>query len=87
MHWEYVRTMYRVTKEVKDMLVNTSCVNGQGTEFHIEEDIQRVVRGCHGRKSRLDYPNHCTNIAMANIEYTYWQLSQRFGSSCFKFTN
>ena len=56
MHWEYVRTMYRVTKEVKDMLVNTSCVNGQGTEFHIEEDIQRVVRSCHGRKSRLDYP-------------------------------
>jgi hypothetical protein len=44
-HWSLIRTNFRVTPEVKDMFRGTQATNGQGLDYHVEEDIQRVMRG------------------------------------------
>ena len=52
MHWAYVRTNYRVYPLVKKTLRDTTCVNGQGCDYHIEEDIQRVLRHTKSKDGR-----------------------------------
>lgn len=52
LHWNYLRTTYRSSPGVQKMLRNCMCINGQGLEFHIEEDIQRVMRATKGRSGK-----------------------------------
>ena len=62
-HWSFVRTNHRVHPEVREMLRATNCVNGQGLEFHIEEDIQRVMRTAKTKNA------YGLQMAVMNIKY------------------
>ena len=52
LHWTFIRNRFRASPEVQQMYRKTMCINGQGLEFHIEEDIQRVVRASKGRTGK-----------------------------------
>ena len=38
-HWSLIRTIFNVTPEVKEMLRGIQATNGQGLDYHVEEDI------------------------------------------------
>jgi hypothetical protein len=52
LHWTFIRNRFRASPEVQQMYRKTMCINGQGLEYHIEEDIQRVVRASKGRTGK-----------------------------------
>ena len=64
-HWSFVRTNHRVYPEVREMLRATNCVNGQGLEYHIEEDIQRVMRTAKTKNA------YGLQMAAMNIKYKH----------------
>ena len=50
MHWSFIRNNYRCTPEMKAVFRAITVVKGQGLDFQIEEDIQRVMRDAKGKK-------------------------------------
>jgi len=52
LHWTFIRNRFRASPQVQKMYRDTMCINGQGLEYHIEEDIQRVVRTSKGRSGK-----------------------------------
>lgn len=74
--WEMLRTDYRCPEPVKRFYAKYTCLKGQGPDFDIEEDIQRITRG-NRKLGQKGYEG--ANAACATNQESWSHVAQEAG--------